>query len=287
VPLKSATSSEVQSAWTKHIQVVPKMLHTDRGSEFVGSSFKTFLQDKKVKHYFTENYDIKACVAERFVRTLRKLFEEYRVLHNFPVQWKWSAHLPKIVKQYNDRMHSGIRSVPSDVCLKGANPTRAVRPRPEKERDILLQRKNDIATGDYVRISVYKKTFDKRGYANFTDEVFQVKEKAGSVPYYYKLADLTGETVTGKFYREELLKTTPSMCNYRKSEPKYIIDKLVKPVIRNKTRYYQLKWRGYKGIYEEPRATLMEDVPALVEAFEAQNKVIWTKRNEGWKVKIR
>ena len=122
VPLKSATSSEVQSAWTKHIKVVPKMLHTDRGSEFVGSSFKTFLQDKKVKHYFTENYDIKACVAERFVRTLRKLFEEYRVLHNFPVQWKWSAHLPKIVKQYNDRTHSGIRSVPSDVYLKEQSP---------------------------------------------------------------------------------------------------------------------------------------------------------------------
>jgi hypothetical protein len=95
---------------------------------------------------------------------------------------------------------------------------------------MLLQRKNDIAIGDYVRISVHKKTFDKRGYANFTEEVFQVKEKVDSVPYYYKLADLTGETVTGKFYREELLKTTPSMRNYRKSEPKYVIDKLVKPV---------------------------------------------------------
>ena len=78
------------------------------------------------------------------------------------------------------------------------------------------------------------------------------------------------------------MKTTASMRNYRKSEPNYVIHKLVRPVIRNKTRYYQLKWRGYKGIYEEPRATLMEDVPALVEAFEAQNKVIWINRNEEW-----
>ena len=84
--------------------------------------------------------------------------------------------MPKIVKQYNDRMHSGIRSVPSDVYLKGVKPTRAVRPRPQKER-VLLQRKNDIAIGDYVRISVYKKMFDKRGYANFTEEVFQVKKR--------------------------------------------------------------------------------------------------------------
>ena len=151
---------------------------------------------------------------------------------------------------------------------------------------MLLQRKKDIAIGDYVRISVHKKTFDKRGYANFTEEVFQVKEKVGSVPFYHKLTDLAGGEITGKFYREELLKTSASMRTYRKSEPNYVIHKLVRPVIRNKTRYYQLKWRGYKDIYEEPRATLMEDVPALVEAFEAQNKAIWTKRNEGWNVRL-
>ena len=179
-------------------------------------------------------------------------------------------------------MNSGICSVPSDVYLKVAKPTRAVRPRTQKERDILLQRKNDIAIGDYARISVYRKTFDNTGYTNFTKEVFQVKEIVDSVPLYYKLADLAGEEITSKFYGEELLKTTASMRNYRKSEPTHVIDKLVRPVIRNKTRYYQLKWRGYKGIYEEPRATLMEDVPALVEAFEAQNKVIWINRNEEW-----
>ena len=67
---------------------------------------------------------------------------------------------------------------------------------------MLLQRKNDIAIGDYVRITVYKKTFDKRGYPNFTEEVFQVKEKVGSVPFYHKLTDLVGEEITGKFYRE-------------------------------------------------------------------------------------
>jgi hypothetical protein len=106
---------------------------------------------------------------------------------------------------------------------------------------MLLQRKKDIAIGDYVRISAHKKTFDKRGYPTFTEEVFQVKEKVGSVPLYHKLTDLAGEEITGKLLREELLKTTASMRNYRKREPKYVIDKLIKPVIRNKTRYYQLK----------------------------------------------
>jgi len=45
-------------------------------------------------------------------------------------------------------------------------------------------------------------------------------------------------------------------------------------------RFSQLKWRGYKGIYQEPRATLMEDVPALVRAFDAQNQLIWSEG--GW-----
>jgi len=88
--------------------------------------------------------------------------------------------------------------VPCDVNLSGVKPSRALQPRPQKERDMLLQRKNDIAIGDYVRNSAYKKTFDKRGSAYFIEEVFKVKEKVDSVPLYYKLADLAGEEITGK-----------------------------------------------------------------------------------------
>jgi hypothetical protein len=58
-----------------------------------------------------------------------------------------------------------------------------VGPRPQKEWGMLLQRKNDVAVGDDLRISVHKKTFDKRGCANFTEKVFQVREKVDIVPF--------------------------------------------------------------------------------------------------------
>jgi len=62
--------------------------------------------------------------------------------------------------------------------------------------------------GDYVRVSKFKKLFEKGYTPKWSMEVFKVIGVDNSVsPILYALEDLDGEEVTGKFYEQEMQKT--------------------------------------------------------------------------------
>ena len=46
-------------------------LQTDRGSEFLNRSFKTWLKKQNIELFHSHNYDTKAAIVERFIRTLK------------------------------------------------------------------------------------------------------------------------------------------------------------------------------------------------------------------------
>jgi hypothetical protein len=64
-----------------------------------------------------------------------------------------------------------------------------------------------------------------------------------------------------------------------KGQQRYVIQRLVKPVVRKvnhqPTQVYEVKWEGYRDHTVEPRATLLLDVPHLVKRFERQHGVEW------------
>ena len=54
---------------------------------------------------------------------------------------------------------------------------------------------------------------------------------------------------------------------------KFVISKLVKPVIKDNTEYYEVQWKGYCGTTLELRDELLKDVPKMVNLYEKKNKI--------------
>ena len=61
--------------------------------------------------------------------------------------------------------------------------------------------------GDRVRIYRYKSHFEKGYKPNWTREIYKVVKVLPATPITYKIEDLNGESVIGRFYAQELLST--------------------------------------------------------------------------------
>ena len=113
VPLKNKTGKSIIDAFeTIFAERKLGKLHTDKGTEFINRPFQKYLNELNGRHFTTENDDIKACIVERFNRTLK------------PKMWRYftnnSTHgyldvLPKLAKSYKESYHSKIKANPSDV----------------------------------------------------------------------------------------------------------------------------------------------------------------------------
>src|SRR5437899_3163822 len=80
VPLKNKSPEQVimgfEKIFSRH-NVKPKLLHSDKGTEFLAAKSQAFFKQHGIKHYVTQNEDIKASVVERFNRTLKGLMYRY------------------------------------------------------------------------------------------------------------------------------------------------------------------------------------------------------------------
>ena len=73
-PLKNKSGKTLTLAFTKMIADQQcKLLQTDKGTEFLNGTFQKLLKDRNIRHYTSENDDIKAAVVERFNRTLKNI----------------------------------------------------------------------------------------------------------------------------------------------------------------------------------------------------------------------
>ena len=59
---------------------------------------------------------------------------------------------------------------------------------------------------------------------------------------------------------------------------KFIISKLIKPVIKDNKEHYEVQWKGYRETTIEPRDILLKDVPKMVNQFEKKNKITFYDR---------
>jgi transposase InsO family protein len=71
VPLKNKSASTVSNAFEEMIREnKPNLLQTDKGTEFLNSTFQKLLSANGIKHYTSENDDIKCAIVERWNRTI-------------------------------------------------------------------------------------------------------------------------------------------------------------------------------------------------------------------------
>ena len=188
-PLKDKRGQSVADAFRSIFRErKPKMLWTDKGSEFFNGIMKDLLHKNGIKLYTTENEE-KSSVVERWNRTMKeKLFRMFSANNNTI----YFDKLDELVDQYNHRFHSSIRMTPAEAS-KQQNEKKVFA---NLFGDLIYAKRNKakFKVGDKVRISKFKrKIFDKGFTPNWTEEIFVVDEILNTNPVTYKLIDLLGE----------------------------------------------------------------------------------------------
>ena len=135
-----------------------------------------------------------------------------------------------MVKNYNDKVHITIKMTPKEAS-KDINREKVyfniIRKQNKSRTSIKYKKK-----GDKVRISKYKKHFEK-GYApNWTEEIFTIDKINMTNPVTYQVRDLNNENILGSFYTREL---SPAKQNIFRIEN----------VIKRKNKMALVKLVGY------------------------------------------
>ena len=231
-PLKNKSGSSLVTAFSKMIAKHQcKLLQTDKGTEFLNGPFQKLLKDHNIRHYTSENDDIKASVVERFNRTLKG------------VMWRYLTHvsngryidvLQQLVSSYNNTYHSSIKMAPAEVNVQNEDIVRS-RLYPPKNLPIKWRYK----VGQTVRMKQSKRVFKKGYESSWTEEIFTIHSLFPSDPPTYILKDLAGEIIKGKFYEQEI-----QPVDY-KPEDTFIVERVLKTRRRGRKTEYFVKWRNY------------------------------------------
>lgn len=209
----------------------PESIYVDMGGEWNSTIFKTFLIKNDVKLYFAKNTETKACIAERFIKTLKMKIARYLTYMN---NNRYIDVLQNLVDSYNNSYNRSIAMKPKSVNEKNIL---HVYNQLYKGRLSFVKGKAKFSKGDHVRCSKLKRNFAKGHDNNYTDEIFIISKVYLKNPVMYQIEDLQGEKIQGRFYEKELLKVTPPEF--------YKIDKIIRRRGRGVSEELFVQWKGY------------------------------------------
>lgn len=235
IPLKQKTASEIIAAFSdifKKSDRLPVTLQTDRGKEFVNYLVQDFLKRNKINFFTTSNSETKACIVERYIRTIKSVLFKYFTHMN---KCRYIHVLDKIVTAYNNKKHRSIGMAPSQVNDK--NIVQVWENLNKMKIKHTIKPKYNI--GDYVRLSRIKRFFTKGYKQNWTEEIFKIVSVILRKPVVYKVSDLADEELTGTFYENEIQKVILD------ENTEYLIDKILRVKRNGDSRFYLVKWKGY------------------------------------------
>jgi hypothetical protein len=202
IPLKNKTGLTV-SEELKNLfkQRKPMYIWSDKGSEFYNRQVKELFKNNNIKLYSTENEE-KSSVVERWIGTMKQHMYKYFTANK---TFKYYDILDKLVKNYNNTIHSSIKMTPVEASKLKNEITVYKNLYPEKEEKI---KKPKFKVGDRVRITKKKGKFEKGYTTRWTKEIFIIVKVLNTNPVTYKINDLKGEEIKGGLYEQELQITT-------------------------------------------------------------------------------
>ena len=232
IPLKRKDSKAVMDAFeTIFLQRKPLKLQTDKGKVFLNVTFQKRLNELGISFYVSINEDIKASIAERFYRTIKTKMWKY---FTHKETYKYIDVLNDMVRSYNNTYHRTIGKSPSSVTKADESAMHNKMYGTEAAAEI----KPKLKSGDRVRISKIRRTFDKGYLPNWTEEVFTISEALRTNPPTYKLHDYFGEPIEGTFYEHEVQRVI-------KVDDVFKIKKILNTRKRGGVKEHLVKWRGY------------------------------------------
>ena len=172
----------------------PEKLWVDRCSEFYNKTFKSLLKEYETKLYSTYS-DLKAVFIEKFNRTLLHIINKPMFING---DGNWVNIINDEVINNNNNIHSTINITPVDASNN-----------PDKVKYYVKSTKATakFKVGDYVRNADKRNIFSKGYTSNWNTELFKVNEVLKTQPPTYKIEDINGEIIEGKYYEQELLKS--------------------------------------------------------------------------------
>ena len=154
-------------------QSLPKKLQTDKGTEFLNYKFQQWLKAHKVHHFTMEDEDIKACIVERFNRTLKSKLWRYFARHD---TLSFIDVLDSMVDIYNHAPHRSIGMAPNGVTSRNKACIWF-----RLYADPISYKEPVLHVGDTVRISKARWTF-KKGYLERKRSSLSWKERVHNLP---------------------------------------------------------------------------------------------------------
>ena len=172
-------------------------LQTDRGRKFLNRSFKTWLKKQNIELFHSYNYDTKAAIVKRFIRTLKDKLWRCFIYTN---SRNYVDVLPELLHSYNHTYYTSIKRTPAFVNA-------------ENQEEVWLTLYGDVnmqnpklKIGDKVRLAKNRRAFAKSHLPGWTEELFIVHQAFSGNPPFYKIKDLNNEFLDGTFYAEKLQK---------------------------------------------------------------------------------
>src|SRR3981081_109849 len=239
-PVKSKNFTDIKDAFDKvfaEMPYLPQQVFSDRGKEFVSANISQYFKELGVPKFKAEASNIKAAFAERMIRTIKHKLYPYFSEKNTT---DWVTVIPKITDAINKSICRSTGMRPIDINEKNADEVwerlyaPMVRGEPGTSRKSLK-----FAKGDHVRMSRTKPVFEKGYLPNFSDEILRVTGTSKHDPEFYELHDEENEPIRGRFYKEELVKTT--------KDTSYRIEKVLQKKTVNGRKKLLVKFIGYKN----------------------------------------
>ena len=198
-PLRRKTGIESALAIEKVLQrmkEVPQNMVTDKGLEYYDHRVRALFTRFGINHYSITGRH-KACIAERFIRTLKGRFEKY---FWYSKKKRWIDVLQQFIDNYNQSYHRSIKMAPDEVnennreqVFKTLFPNNKVKTKPR------------LKQGDRVRILKEKNIFEKGYTRSWSIEIYKIREAISENNIdYYKVEDLDGNILSRHRYFWEL-----------------------------------------------------------------------------------
>lgn len=197
-PLKDKTNFTVIKAFKSIFSEgrQPRTLRTDRGTEFTGRPFLSFLKEKNIVIYFADN-PTKEAMVERFNRTLQSRLWRYFTATN---KKRYVDVLPGFMLAYNGKKHRTIGRAPDSVTSYNAHEVWSRMYGGDHKKKHKGGRRL-FKAGDCVRLSRAKEQFEQGYKHSWTGEIFIVDKAVGAR---YVVKDEDGERIEGTFQHFEL-----------------------------------------------------------------------------------
>ena len=192
-------SNKNKSGLTQHLSRFCPVLYPDKAKE-------NTTKLKNIILYHTEGKN-KATIAERFVKTIKGKMWKYMTENNTK---KIIDVLDDLVSEYNNTEHSMIKMTPKEVSKKENEEkvfnTAYIVDGTKKDIEKEIS-KIDVKVNDRVRITRKKKEGAKGYEANWSDEIFKIREIKKTNPLTFLLSDAKDHHIKGPFYKQEIQKT--------------------------------------------------------------------------------